>query len=280
MEYHDERFIDYSLLISNSRGQLIAVLPANIDGETVYSHQGLTFGGFLINEKMRTELMLQVFESLKTYLKSQEIKKLVYKPLPYIYHLKASDEDRYALFRNKASLVKQEVSSVIYLNELIRYSKGRKWAVNKAKKENLQIVQSTDFRSFWKVLSEVLEENHRAKPVHTANEMEELAASFPENIKLFCVKRDSIIVAGAVIFENPDIVHTQYMANSVSGRELGALDLLIDNLIKEVYSNKKYFDFGISNEDSGLTLNTGLISQKEGFGAHPIVQDMYTLEIE
>ena len=70
------------------------------------------------------------------------------------------------------------------------------------------------------------------------------------------------------------------MANSEVGREIGALDLLLDYLIKNIYKDKKYFDFGISNEDAGRYLNTGLIAQKEGFGARAVVHDFYELEIK
>lgn len=103
---------------------------------------------------------------------------------------------------------------------------------------------------------------------------------FSKYIKLFLAKKDERIVSGALIYENQNIVHTQYLANSEEGRELGALDLLIDYLIKDIYKNKKYFDFGISNEDAGRYLNTGLIAQKEGFGARAVVHDFYELEIK
>ena len=70
------------------------------------------------------------------------------------------------------------------------------------------------------------------------------------------------------------------MANSQRGREVGALDLVIDRLINEIYKDKKYFDFGISNEDNGRYLNEGLINQKEGFGARAVVHDFYEMEIQ
>jgi hypothetical protein len=50
MEYHEERFHDYSLLIF-LRKIIIAVLPANRVSDTVYSHQGLTYGGLFIKSK-------------------------------------------------------------------------------------------------------------------------------------------------------------------------------------------------------------------------------------
>jgi len=280
MEYHSDRFEDFSLMVFDETEKLIAILPANIKEEVLYSHQGLTFGGFLVDDKMKTETMLEIFELLKQFLKEQNIKKIVYKCIPYIYHIKPSEEDRYVLFRNDVKLIRRDVSSTIDLTEQVRYSKGRKWTINKAKKESIETFQSDDYETFWELLTGVLESNHEAKPVHTLEEIKKLASLFPKNIKLFLAKKDERIVSGALIYENQNIVHTQYLANSEEGRELGALDLLIDYLIKDIYKNKKYFDFGISNEDAGRYLNTGLIAQKEGFGARAVVHDFYELEIK
>lgn len=280
MEYHSDRFEDFSLMVFDETDKLIAILPANIKENILYSHQGLTFGGFLVDDKMKTETMLEIFELLKEFLKEQNIEKIVYKCIPYIYHIKPSEEDRYGLFRNDAKLIRRDVTSTIDLTEQVRYSKGRKWTINKAKKESIETFESDDYETFWKLLTSVLEANHEAKPVHTLEEMIKLALLFPKNIKLFLAKKDERVVSGALIYENQSVVHTQYLANSEEGRELGALDLLIDYLIKDIYKNKKYFDFGISNEDAGRYLNTGLIAQKEGFGARAVVHDFYELEIK
>lgn len=280
MEYHSDRFEDFSLMVFDDTDKLIAILPANIKEDILYSHQGLTFGGFLVDDKMKTETMLEIFQFLKDYAKEQNIKKIVYKCIPYIYHIKPSEEDRYALFRNEAKLIRRDVTSTIDLTEQVRYSKGRKWTVNKAKKESIETFESDNYEVFWELLTDVLESNHEAKPVHAFEEMKKLALLFPKNIKLFLAKKSEKVVSGALIYENQNIVHTQYLANSEEGRELGALDLLIDYLIKDVYKNKKYFDFGISNEDAGRYLNTGLIAQKEGFGARAVVHDFYELEIK
>ncbi|MDN5093711.1 GNAT family N-acetyltransferase [Aliarcobacter butzleri] len=280
MEYHSDRFEDFSLMFFDETDKLIAMLPANIKENILYSHQGLTFGGFLVDDKMKTETMLEIFELLKQFLKEKNIVKIVYKCIPYIYHIKPSEEDRYGLFRNDAKLIRRDVTSTIDLTEQVRYSKGRKWTINKAKKESIQTFESDDYETFWKLLTSVLEANHEAKPVHTLEEMIKLALLFPKNIKLFLAKKDERVVSGALIYENQSVVHTQYLANSEEGRELGALDLLIDYLIKDIYKNKKYFDFGISNEDAGRYLNTGLIAQKEGFGARAVVHDFYELEIK
>jgi len=256
------------------------LLPANIDGNILHSHQGLTFGGFLIDDKMKTETILTIFEILKIFLKENNVNKLIYKCIPYIYHVKPSEEDRYALFKNDALLIRRDVSSTINLTQKVRYSKGRKWTVNKAKKENIGIIHSDDYDIFWNLLSSVLESYHEAKPVHSLGEIKLLSEKFPKNIKLYLAKKEDTVVSGALIYENKNIVHTQYLANSELGRETGALDLLIDYLIKEVYKDRSYFDFGISNKNTGQYLNTGLIAQKEGFGARAVVHDFYELEIK
>lgn len=280
MEYHSDRFEDFSLLVFDNTDKLIAILPANLKEDIVYSHQGLTFGGFLVDDKMKTETMLEIFALLKEFLKGQNIEKLVYKCIPYIYHIKPSEEDKYALFRNDAKLIRRDVTSTIDLSEEVRYSKGRKWTINKAKKETIKTFESTNYEIFWQILTNVLESNHDVRPVHTLEEIKKLAFLFPKNIKLYLSEKNEEIVSGALIYENQNIVHTQYLANSEEGRECGALDLLIDYLIKDIYKDKKYFDFGISNEDAGRFLNTGLIAQKEGFGARAVVHDFYELEIK
>jgi hypothetical protein len=280
IEYHSDRFKDFSLLIFDNSDKLIAILPANKKENILYSHQGLTFGGFLVDYKMKTETMLEIFESLKQFLKNQNIEKVVYKCIPYIYHIQPSEEDRYALFRNDAKLIRRDVTTTIHLENKIKYQEQRSRAIKKAIKNNLIFEETKDFENYWKILEETLDMQHSAKPVHSLKEIEKLANIFPNNIKLFIVKDNMKILGGTVVFENEQIVHTQYLANSIRGRSMGALDFLIDKLINEVYKHKKYFDFGISNEDAGKFLNIGLISQKEGFGARAVVHDFYELEIK
>ena len=60
MEYHSDRFEDYSLLVLDGE-KVVAVLPANRVGDTVYSHQGLSYGGVVLNKK--TKLSKKIFHS-------------------------------------------------------------------------------------------------------------------------------------------------------------------------------------------------------------------------
>ena len=118
---------------------------------------------------------------------------------------------------------------------------------------------------------------HSATPVHTADEIKLLANRFPENIKLYVAYKNNEMLAGVLVYITPNVVHTQYIANSDMGRQCGALDIVMDYLINNCYSEKEYFDFGISTENEGLFLNEGLISQKQEFGGRAIAYDFYEL---
>lgn len=280
MEYHSDRFEDFSLLIYEESGALIGLLPANRDKDVVFTHQGLTFGGLIVGPRTSATTVCEMFGSIKSFLIEQKIVKLVYKAAPNIYRKGPNDEDLYALFVEGAQLVRRDLSSAIILSQRMKYSKGKKYNISKARKHSLDESEESDFSDFWDLLELVLSERHQAKPVHSLAEINSLKKLFPNNIKLYTVRIDGEITCGVVLFITDTIVHTQYMASSLLGREIGALDLLIDSLIKSYSNDKDIFDFGISTEQSGRSLNQGLLKQKEGFGARGIAHDFYEWKLK
>ncbi|KPH90385.1 GNAT family acetyltransferase [Pseudoalteromonas undina] len=279
LEYHEDRFLDYSLMIFDDKDSLIALLPANIAEETVYSHQGLTFGGLITKTSVKQIVVINALNAIVDFLSKQNVTRLVYKAIPSIYHIIPSDEDLYALFRVGAKLVRRDVSSSINLNNQLTYSKGRKWLVKKAKSSGAEITKVDDIKSFWKELNNVLYANHNVSAIHSLAEIEYLISSFPNNISCYATMFEGEIVSGAVIYDYKGVAHTQYLFNNEQGRNIGGLDLLIDHLVKSVYISHRFFDFGISNEQQGQYLNEGLIAQKEGFGARAISHEFYEITI-
>lgn len=278
MEYHSDRFTDHSLLFYDDN-KLVGVMPANIKDNILVSHGGLTFGGIVSDQGMKTPMMLEIFDALKEYVKTRGVTKVIYKAIPHIYHNVPAEEDLYALSRHNARLVKRDISSTISMKEKIAFSKGRKWSVKKSKTQKLEVRRSYDFKTCMGIEEDLLKEKYGVKPTHTADEMQLLASRFPENIKLFTAHKDDTMLAGVIIYESKNVAHTQYIANSEEGRKMFATDLILDFLINEYYTEKKYFDFGISTEEEGRVLNTGLITQKEEFGARAVVYDTYELNI-
>jgi hypothetical protein len=276
MEYHSDRFTDHSLLFFQ-KNQLVAVLPANLENGVLQSHAGLTFGGVISRNSMKTTLMLKIFQVLIKHCRNLEIGRLMYKPSPYIYHKVPADEDLYALFFFNAKLIARSVSSCISLPDFRGFDNNRKDNIRKAKKNDVLVKETTDYINFMKIERENLMERHGIKPVHSVDEIKLLASRFPDNIKLFASFKDDRMLAGVITFESQNVVHMQYAANSKEGWNIGAQDIIEDYLINEYYRSKRYFDFGISTEKLGQVLNLGLIKRKENFGASAVTYDLYQM---
>jgi lipid II:glycine glycyltransferase (peptidoglycan interpeptide bridge formation enzyme) len=246
----------------------------------LYSHAGLTFGGVISGYDMSTSLMLDIFNSLIQHCRSQGIKEVVYKAVPYIYHSIPADEDLYALFCLDARLFARNVTSSIYRPLLQSFHERRERTIKRAEKNNLTVKRSGDFRTYMMIVEDVLKQRHGVKPVHTSQEIELLANRFPNNIKLIASFRNETMLAGVLVYESKNVAHTQYSVNSNEGLKLGALDLILKYIINDLYRAIKYFDFGISTEQTGHSLNAGLLNYKESFGASAVMHDIYKFTIE
>lgn len=278
MEYHQDRFEDFSILVFENE-KLQAVLPANIKENLVYSHQGLTYGGLVYKEETKQTSVIEIFHDILFFLNENNIQKLHIKTLPSIYHLKPSDEILYSLFLAEAKLIRRDSLSVIDLLEENKISKIRKRGIQKAISNQLIIREENDFELFWnEVLIPNLKAKHNAKPVHSIEEINSLKALFPQNIHQFNVYLEDKIIAGTTIFETKTVAHCQYISKNEKQENLGSLDFLFQYLIKEKFAEKRFFDFGISNENQGKNLNEGLSYWKESFGASTIIHDFYEVE--
>jgi hypothetical protein len=274
MDYHSDRFYDHSLLFFQD-SKLLCLLPANIREGTIYSHEGLTFGGVISNIDMKVALMLTVFDALAEHCKKEGIKEILYKPVPYIYHTTPAEEDLYALFCHKARLAGRSVSLAVYIPETSLFDLKRRRTLKKAKENSLIVKECFDLKFFMGMVEETLMERHGSKPTHSVGEIQLLKSKFPNNIKLFASFKDNTMLAGILIYESKNVAKIQYVANSQAGRSVGAGDIIVDYLINEHYKDKKYLDFGTSMSPQGNSLNTGLIDYKEGFGARTVVYDSY-----
>jgi hypothetical protein len=275
IEYHKDRFEDFSLMVFKDK-RIVAILPASRAGETVYSHQGLTYGGLVYKENLKLASVIPVFKTILFYLNENKITKMQLKTLPSIYHNKPAEELNYALFLAEAQLIRRDTLAVIDLSKPFQFSKIRKRGIQKGINNDLVIKESTDFEPFWnQVLIPNLEAKHNAEPVHTLDEIQLLKNYFDKNIRQFNVYYNDKIVAGTTIFESENVAHCQYISKYEEEENLGSLSFLYDHLISKVFAHKRFFDFGIANENQGKTLNNGLSYWKESFGANIIVHDFY-----
>ena len=280
MDYHQDRFKDHSLMLYK-KDKLIALFPANQDENILYSHQGLTYGGLLIKKDIKLRDVKECLQILLDYLKENNIQKAYIKSLPSLYSPIPIDELNYLFFILKAKLTRRDALSVINMKHRPKLSRDRIAGNKRALKNKLVVKEVDAFDDFWnEILIPNLKERYNTKPVHTLEEIQKLKKFFPNNIRQFNVYKDGVIVAGTTIFETEYVAHSQYISGDDDRNILGSLDFLHIYLLDEVFKDKMYFDFGISNENQGRNVNEGLHYWKEGFGARTMTQDFYEIDVK
>ncbi|MBB4803012.1 hypothetical protein HNP37_003087 [Flavobacterium nitrogenifigens] len=279
MEYHKDRFEDFSLLIFEE-DKLKAILPANKRENSVYSHQGLTYGGLVFLSKMKTEKVELILDEILLFLKQNQIETFYYKPIPNFYFLEGNATTDFFLLKRDAVLERKEMNLAVNLTIPLKISKSKMKHFRRIENLDLDIVEEENFDPFWeKVLAPRLLEKFDAKPVHSKEEIAFLKSKFPQNIKQYSAYRNDEIIAGITIFETKNVIKSQYGATSKIGEEFRALDFLFVNLIhKYKRKGKHFFDMGIVNSDFE-DYNAGLLKQKEELGCSVYSQDFYKLDL-
>lgn len=281
MDYHEQKFQDFSLMAFDENSRLIAILPAHKIGNEVYSHLGLTYGGILTRKELRATVFFDVFSEILKFLFQKGILFLHWKEVPYFYHSYPSDEWKYLAFVTKAELYRRDLCAVVNLKENYSMSdsviRNAKWCETRG----FYYQKSEQWKEFWdEILIPELERRHQAKPVHQIEEILSLKDKFEENIYFYGVYWEKQLLGGTVVFVNNKVIHSQYISVKSEFKNKKVLDFLHYKLIKEEFKEANFFDFGISNEENGRKTNMGLLFWKEGFGARGISQDFYKISTQ
>lgn len=279
MDYHSDRFTDASLTAYDDKGRLLAILPANRTDTTLHSHQGLTYGGWALSPKTDPATLIRIWEKWLQYCRDSGVNEIYYKPLPHFYHSRPSQTDEYLLFRSGASIAEASLSSTIDLRSPKGFSKTKRWELSRGSQYGLRVEETIDTEAFSNLLSDCLKDRHNAIPVHSSAELELLRSRFPDRIRLFCIRIEGTMQAGACIFDTGTVAHVQYICSTPVGRKMHMLPVMFHTLISETYASLRWFDFGTSCENHGLKLNEGLLHQKTAFGACPTIYSRYKIDL-
>ena len=278
--YHSDRFCDHSLMFYLD-GRLLAVLPAHQSGDTLCSHNGLTYGGLVMSHRLTVVQTMHLFREMNEYLCSQGIRHVSYKAIPWIYHRLSAEEDLYALYHEcHARIVARDFATNIYLSAGLRWERVRRRGIVRARNAGVVVERSNHYEAFWQVLADNLMNKYGVKPVHSLQEIELLHGRFPQNIQLYQAVREGKVLGGVVLYISSQVVHAQYSSASPEGKKLGVIDLLYDQIFKD-YRDYPYFDFGRSTEHpDGSGLNENLVFQKEGYGGRGLCYDIYEWDVK
>ena len=279
MDYHSDRFADASLMVYR-RQRLWSLLSANRVGQVLYSHQGLTYGGLVIDWKATAAEVCEAMQAINDHLRAEGVTRVVYKAIPAVYPLMPADEPLYALTEVcRARLTSRDIASVIDREAALPLSELRRRGRRKAQHQGVCVRYSDDFATFWQLLTDNLRTKYNARPVHTLDEITLLHDRFPDNIRLYAAFLGDEMVAGTVLYVTPRVVKTQYISASPRGKEVCALDMLFPQLLTDMPGKQRFLDMGTSAMDDSTALKRSLIFQKEGFGARAICYDTYTYEL-
>ena len=262
-------------------------LRGRAGGEAIlfHSHQGLTYGGFVLSPEIHISEVGELFRLTVAYLKENGFCEWIYKQIPYIYHLIPSQEEDYWLWRYNATLKACNMMTAIDLghSEIDITSSRKRTYFNKLTRQGYTVAIDDNIRNFWPILEDNLMERFCSRPVHSLSEIELLKQRFPDNIVCCTVKNpDGKTIAGTLLFITQQVVRTQYISASHEGKHTNALDYLMLSLINHYKSHPeyRYFEFGTSMAEDGIHLNEGLILQKEGFGGRAVACNIYTIKIQ
>jgi hypothetical protein len=281
LSYHGSRFEDQSVILMDGE-KWLGVMPAALhpdDKRCVVTHPGATYGGMIHQGGLRGDMMIEALRLTCDYYQRLGASRLLYKAVPTFYHVRPAQDDLYALYRLGAVRYRCDLSSTIDLDNRAQVPERRKRSLKKAQKNNVQVFADVNFLpEFWAVLAENLQRKHGVKPVHSLEEMSLLISRFPNHIKIVSAVHDGRLVAGVLLFMTESCCHAQYISSSETGYQISALDIVFEYCIAEAARlGKRWFDFGISTEDSGSVLNESLYRFKTEFGGGGTVHEFFEI---
>ncbi len=286
--YHpNDRFEDRSLLF-HKNGKFVAAFPACIlrdDSKTIlHSHLGASFGGFVLEESTGLKDTFELVEALKNYSHENNINEIVLTLPPIIYLTRLSNNLDFALNKNGFSYVKRELSSVLSLKpslsaNLKNFRAEARTAFRRAQKLGVEIRESEDYPTFYKLLESNLSIRHGVTPTHTIDELVKLKNLFPDRIELLTAFAEGKMIAGVILIEcNPKAIIAFYICHDENFQQFRAVNLLFHDIIKRAIQKKfKYLDFGTFTVD--MDPNWGLGRFKESFGASGLFRDTFKIEL-
>jgi hypothetical protein len=285
LNYHPaERFIDHSLVI-RSKAAPQALLPAvewTIDKDkTLYSHRGASYGGFVYKD-VGLEQTIGWVQALKHYAQEAGFTRVLMTLPPIVYAQHSTNYCEFALLGEGFRYQKRELTAVVKIPRqeediFAMFKQEARTATRKAEKQGVSVRISNDYAAYYEILSHNLMMRHGVTPTHTLAELEYLAATFPNRIRLHAAYLEGRMIAGVVNFlANARTMLGFYISDNKEFQEYRALNLLFYDIFRECSrSGIEWYDFGTFTLN--MQPNFGLGKFKETFGARGVFRD--TMEI-
>ena len=287
INYHINRqFVDHSLIIKKNNN-IVAVLPAAICNNVLYSHPGSSYGGIVFKNNVDFKTINDIIQSVDDYCYSQKFKSLFLINSPCIYQKKFDQSIDYLLQWNNYQSKEIYISHVVDMNNesiLLGLLKKRKrrYVNNNKELNSLSFNESNDFDSFYKILLEG-KEKYKTKPTHSLEELYQLKKLFPEEIKLILTIKSKKVIGGSVMLfanEKASLVFYNTILEDFRSSQIAMLQLYKCMEISKKHGYQM-IDFGVSHtpeQENPMNPKFSLIHFKEQFNAKGVLRIAYQKE--
>lgn len=271
MDYHGERFEDASVMVWDKE-DLLAVFPAHRVGDQIFSHQGLSFGGWIFKNKLPKIQQISIIEKCLIYYNDMGISSIETTPIPEFYHQNRLTNQK--IYEKNGAVLKDSKKVAIISLPTIVEDRGKRWGSKRAKSLGVKIEEKEVDTYFW---NELLVPNHLNKlsfpPLHTWDQIRYLIKRHPNQITLYQAILEEKLLAGIVLFKHKKVIKIQYAVLSEYGKKFRAMDYLIHTLIEN--GNVEFIDFGTSIDPYTGQDKISLLEWKKSFGAEILPINTY-----
>jgi len=283
LDYHEGRFEDASMVFRREGGEVVAVLPAHVDGDALCSHDGLPFAGLVMSRCCRLGEVEAIFQRIGEKMRGLGLRRLVLKPGPYPYVGFPSDEPQYVMQKLGGRCVDVRMTSMVRLDgagEALLLSVGRRKKVRRARRlYPYRFEEEADLASVWPELEAFQWRRFGRKPVHRAEEIVRLKAAFPDNIRMLVARDGDRLVGGQLFYLFDEVVRAQYYFRvEDNGQDFLSVRLDMEGSCFEGW-RRGWLDLGTSMDPESGGLNAGLYCNKEYAGARAVCFGIWEWEL-
>jgi len=289
LNYHpQDRFVDSSLMVMKG-SKIIGVIPANLgitrNRKVMYSHEGSTFGGIIIEKSnIKVSVLEKIYTMIDQYCLENCINVIHFKMPSSLYSRKDSEMLDYMFFNHRYTCsleVGYYINFQDYKDDIISNYSSSVRRHYKAAKNNGLFFRELMGREGISLFYGVLLDNYKkfgTTPVHSLIDLYSLKeVNLKDNVRFFGVFNETTIVASSMVFcFERKVFHTQYLASLSSYSHLYVNEFLYTSLIKQAKEeNYPYLSFGTVTLEGGIKLNYNLAQYKEQYGTDQYVNRTY-----
>ncbi len=282
LSYHIDRdFNDCSLMFCE-REKIVAVFTGAIVDETLISHPGASFGGFVYNDVAFKDFNI-IVNLLINFSSKNNLKEIKIIPPPFIYYKNYNEAMEYCLYSNNFQIEENYISSFVELyDDIEKNIHARKRRYIKKNESLIEIKQTKNLDDFFPILIKN-KLRHNTKPTHSFDELQSLINKFPSDIVLLLSYYKNKAIGGSLIFKtNQFSCILFYNMIDYKYKDLQVASIQVyKSMLWAKLEGLKYFDIGVSQlyDKNKIIPHESLISFKEKFGAKAMIRKVLIRKI-